>query len=92
MVEPLASVPRIWLHNLAECSGLCLAKVKGLFELSSVPRLDWQHRCHLRFLCAVFLKFFSLGHLFIKKILVESLELILPHCAVKFGKIFDSVK
>lgn len=33
-----------------------------------------------------FLNFFYLGHLFIKKILVESLELILPHCH-KFGKI-----
>lgn len=61
MLEALASVPRILVTYLAECSGLCLAKVKGLFELSSVPRLDWQHRCHLRFLCAIFLKLFSLG-------------------------------
>lgn len=86
MSEALASVPRILVTYLAECNGWCLPKVKGLFELSSVPRLDWQHRCRLKFLCAIFLKLFYLGHLFIKKILVENLELILPLCH-KFGKI-----
>lgn len=86
MSEALASVPRILVNYLAECNACVWLKLKGLFELCSVSRLTGNIGAISNFYVQFFLNCFYLVQLFIKKILVESLKLILPLCH-KFGKI-----